>query len=104
MGKRDAQPEGGATATGGPSSPGGGPSVPGSGPSTPAAGAPSPGGGPSTPGGSPAASAAGPSPAAGGSQQSILVADDEDSSRRLVKAILEGAGYAVTIATGGEEA
>ena len=37
-------------------------------------------------------------------ETSLLVVDDEDSSRRLVKAILEGAGYRVTTASGGEDA
>jgi two-component system response regulator GlrR len=42
--------------------------------------------------------------AAGGSSgPAILVVDDEDSSRRLAKAILEGAGYRVTLASSGEE-
>src|SRR5881296_3545665 len=34
----------------------------------------------------------------------VLVVDDEDSSRRLVKAILEGAGYRVATCSQGEEA
>src|SRR5437867_4337130 len=45
-----------------------------------------------------------PAPAPAGPQPSILIVDDEDSSRRLVKAVLEGAGYKVTPASGGEEA
>jgi two-component system response regulator GlrR len=47
-----------------------------------------------------------PAPAASpaGAKPAILIVDDEDSSRRLVKAILESAGYRVTAAAGGEEA
>src|SRR6185436_2408105 len=47
------------------------------------------------------ASAASP---AAGAHPAILIVDDEDSSRRLVKAILEAAGYRVTAASCGEEA
>jgi two-component system response regulator GlrR len=43
-------------------------------------------------------------PGATGASSPVLVVDDEDSSRRLVKAILEGAGYSVTTCSEGEDA